>query len=206
MENPSYHEKSIIIGSFSRLIEFGNKWLTLSGWIFPSGDNIFYKLEVMMISATLVCIAILMTIDLYPYWLALAVCILLIQRVIEFLVVYSRNFIFNRGRIFSEFPEPEKRGQWLLLMFSLNIFQIAVIFAIWYRFISIVNPETFSQSLGIVDSLYFSIVTFLTIGFGDITPLGDLPKLIVIIQSILTFYTLVIVINGLISIHFRHGR
>ncbi|MBU1683515.1 potassium channel family protein [Patescibacteria group bacterium] len=157
----------------------------------------------MMLVLTAICIALLITIHQLPYWLAFVIAILLIQRVLEFVIVYSRNFILNRGRIFSEFHDMEKRGQWLILMFSLNIIQIILIFAIWYRLISFLDPSAFSSSLNILDSFYFSIVTFLTVGYGDITPLTALPKVLVITQAILTFYTIVIVINGLISIHFR---
>ncbi|MBU0577304.1 potassium channel family protein [Patescibacteria group bacterium] len=197
------HKKSLIISIFSWLVDFGNKWLTLSHWIFRSGKNIFLKLEIMMLVLTAICIALLITIHQLPYWLAFVIAILLIQRVLEFVIVYSRNFILNRGRIFSEFHDMEKRGQWLILMFSLNIIQIILIFAIWYRLISFLDPSAFSSSLNILDSFYFSIVTFLTVGYGDITPLTALPKVLVITQAILTFYTIVIVINGLISIHFR---
>jgi len=156
-----------------------------------------------MIITTIICIGLLITIHQLPYIAALIISILLIQRLIEFLIVYSRNFILNRGRIFSEFHDIQKRGQWLILMFSLNIIQIILIFAIWYRLISFLDPNAFSITLNILDSFYFSVVTFLTVGYGDIAPLAALPKVLVIIQNILTFYTLVIVINGLVTIHFK---
>jgi len=47
------------------------------------------------------------------------------------------------------------------------------------------------------------MITFITVGYGDIIPLSALAKSIVMLQVALTFYTLVIVVNGLISIHFR---
>jgi hypothetical protein len=206
METDAQTQKGIIVDHFSRMIEFGNKWFTLSGWIFHSGKHIFQKLEMMMLVITFLCVVLLLTIHRLPYLAALIICVLLIQRVIEFLIVYSRNFILNRGRIFSEFTDTARRGQWLILMFSINIIQITLIFAIWYRMISFWAPASFSRTLGILDSLYFSVVTSLTVGYGDIIPVSDLAKWLVIIQLILTFYTIVIVINGLISIHFRNPK
>ena len=157
----------------------------------------------MMIVITFVCFGLLLTIQYVPYWLAIIVCVLLIQRVLEFMIVYSRNFIFNRGRIFSIFHNHQKRGEWLIVMFALNVVQLIFIFAIWYQMISIANPEAFSHPLRVLDSLYFSFVTYITVGYGDIYPVSSLAKIGTIAQMSLFFYTLVIVINGLISIHFN---
>jgi hypothetical protein len=88
-------------------------------------------------------------------------------------------------------------------MFSLNVFQLLLIFAVWYQMISLVNPNAFSHPLHILDSLYFSFVTFVTVGYGDIFPISILAKIVTMGQMILTFYTLVIVVNGLISLHFN---
>ena len=118
------------------------------------------------------------------------------------IIVYARNFIYNKGRIFAHFENPTRCSEWLIIMFTLNIIQIVVIFAVWYRFISLADPAAFGQAMGVLDSVYFSAITFLTIGFGDITPQSDITKLLVLFQGGITFYTIVIVVNGLISIHF----
>jgi hypothetical protein len=204
MESDTQSEKEgVIVDHFVRMVEFGNRWFTLSSLIFRSQAGIFHKLEKMMLIITLLCAVLLLTIHLLPYIAAVVICALLAQRVIEFLIVYSRNFILGRGRIFSEFTDTERRGQWLILMFTFNIAQIALIFAIWYRTLSLWAPYSFSRPLDILDSLYFSVITFLTVGYGDITPVSGFAKGLVMLQLILTFYTLVVVINGVISIHFK---
>ena len=205
MEQPENPKRGVIVDYFNRIIEFGNKWCTLSNLLFRSSEHIFRKLEGMMLVITIICIVLLFCIHKFPWWLGLLIAILLIQRVIEFIIVYSRNFIFNRGRIFSEFKDPIRRGQWLISMFSFNIIQVILIFAIWYRLLSFWDPSAFSYTLNIIDSLYFSVVTLLTVGYGDIIPISNLAKGLVILQLILTFYTVVIVINGVISIHFRRS-
>ena len=200
----NYSEHSIIIAWFSKFIEWGNNNLTFSQWFFKTSKRIFIKLEIMMLLLILICLGLLLTIRHFPHWLGVLISILLIQRVLEFFIVYSRNFIFNRGRIFSQFDNIQRRGEWLVTMFAINIIQIVIIFAIWYQMISNSIAGSFSQSLHVVNSLYFSFITFVTVGYGDIYPINPLAKIVVIGQVALTFYIMVIVVNGLISMHFNH--
>ena len=201
-EKPTHH-RSLLIDSYSDFIDFANKHFTLSKYIIKDDRDIFYRIEKMMLWIIAFSIVVLLTLHLMPRWLSITIAILLVQRVIEFVVVYSRNFIFNRGRIFTHFRDPQRQGQWLIMMFTLNIVQVVIIFSIWYRLIGLINPEAFIGDLSILNSVYFSVITFLTVGYGDIIPLSTLAKTLVLFQSALTFYTLVIVVNGLISIHFR---
>ncbi len=195
-------EQSLLVDWFGHLIDFGNRWFVLSRYLFKSDDNIFHKLEGLMVIIVLFCVGFWLGLAYIPTKIAIVIAILLAQRVIEFVIVYSRNFIFSRGRIFTHFKDAQKRGQWLIGMFTMNIMQMIVIFAIWYRLISVVYPISFSQPLGTLDSLYFSFVTFITVGYGDIYPISAFAKIVAMSQIALTFYTVVIVINGLISIHF----
>ena len=200
---PKTPPKSIMVNLFTYLVEFGNRYITLSRWLLSSGNGVFIKVEIMMLLLTILLAIAFIYVHLFPFWLMIAISIIFIQRILEFLIVYSRNFILNKGRVFSHFSDSAQRGQWLVLMFSLNILHLILIFATWYRMISLLDPNAFSISLGLLDSLYFSVVTFLTVGYGDITPIATFPKILVLTQGMLTFYTLVIVINGLISNHFR---
>lgn len=203
-ESTHYSEHSSIISGFSRFVEWGNKYFTLAQWIFKKADHqIFVKVESMMVVITAICLVLLIVIQHLHHWIGIVVCILLIQRVFEFFIIYSRNFIFNRGRIFSIFSNSQKRGEWLITMFALNIMQLLLIFAIWYQMISLIDPQAFSQPLHVINSIYFSFVTFITVGYGDIYPISSLARLVNIGQMALVFYTVVIVVNGLISIHFN---
>lgn len=160
----------------------------------------------MMIVTSLLCLSIFLTIGYLPYYIALALAILMAQRVVEFFLVYSRHFIFNQGVIFDHLPNANQRGQWFVIMFSLSIAQVILIFSTWYQLVSKIDPAAFSQQLGRIGSLYFSLVTFLTVGYGDIVPVSPLARLLVIFQGALTFYTLTIVINGMIAIHFSPNK
>lgn len=193
-------QPSWLIEAFIRLIEFGNRWGTVGGFLFRSQEHIFRRIEIIVISLTLITTAVLFSIHLFPLAIGAIISVVLFQRIFEYGIVYSRNFILQRGRVFSHFPRPETLNQWIILMFLINLFQVLLVFAVWYRFLSIVNPVSFSQPLSALDSFYFSVVTFFTIGFGDIVPLTRFAKLLVIFEGLLAFYTVVIVINGFLRL------
>jgi len=196
-------DHSFILPLASGFVEWGNKNLTLSHWFFRKSKNVFIKLEAMMIIVTVICIGLLFYIRYLPIWVGILISILLIQRVLEFLIVYSRNFIFNRGRIFLQFNDQQKSGEWLIIMFGLNIVQVLFVFSIWFQMISYINPMAFSQQLFPINSLYYSYVTFVTVGYGDIYAISPLAQGVAIGLMAFTFYTLVIAVNGLISVHFN---
>lgn len=202
MEPEIQHHHTFIVRAFSAFIEWGNQWLTLSHWIFKPDEYIFVKVESMMIAINVLCLALLFVIHWIPFFLLPFIYAFFVQRVAEFVIVYSRNFIFKRGRVYSQMHSDLNRGVWLILMFSLSLVQMILVFASWYRAISFSNPDAFTRPLGVLDSVYFSMVTFLTIGFGDIVPVSDSAKILMIAQGVLTFFTIAIVINGLISTHF----
>ena len=95
---------SLFTGIFAGIIDWANERLVLGSYLFRSRKGVFMKTEIMMLIVVLICIAILVSIQDFPYWLGLMVSILLVQRVVEFLVVYSRNLKVSGSRdIFLEF-------------------------------------------------------------------------------------------------------
>ncbi len=204
IEKPHYH--SFIVHSFTRMIDWGDDWLVMSHWFFRQDEDIFRKIEILMLSMALFCFGLMFSIPWIPPLFYPLLILFFIQRILEFVIVYSRNFILKRGRVFSHFHSDQARGVWLIIMFSLNVTQIVMVFGMWYQVLNLMDPASFTKVLGTLDSLYFSAVTFLTIGFGDIAPVGVLAKLSVIVQGAITFFVVVIVVNGLISTHFGSGH
>jgi voltage-gated potassium channel len=60
-----------------------------------------------------------------------------------------------------------------------------VIFAVLYLSLSQASSTHFSEPLNHTGALYLAITVFSTVGFGDITPKGDLARIVVSIQMIL---------------------
>lgn len=107
---------------------------------------------------------------------------------------YSRRLSIFEKLIHSTYPE--------LFMVWLVI---NIAFAAMYLALSLTHPEhapTFPavSSLGprIFDSIYYTVITSTTIGFGDIVPLG-LSKLFTMIQSVLTLLVFTVLVGKLVS-------
>lgn len=62
------------------------------------------------------------------------------------------------------------------------------------------NPDAFSEVLTHTSSLYFTVVTFGTVGFGDIHPTTDLARLIVTSQILVNVIFIALVVRGLFGI------
>jgi len=156
-----------------------------------------------MVVLIAVSIGVLIGLEYMPFGLALVCCILLSQRILEYVVVYSRNFIFHRGRVFTHFTDASMLGQWVILVFFLNVMEIVVVFAVWYRFFFLFFDRAFSPAITVLDSIYLSMTTFAMVSFGDIVPTAYFTKTFVMIESMLILYTIIVVINGLIAVHFE---
>jgi voltage-gated potassium channel len=65
-----------------------------------------------------------------------------------------------------------------------------LLFASAYFVMARASPASFSHSLTRTDSLYFTVTTFSTVGFGDITAVSQAARLVVIVQMILDLLAL----------------
>lgn len=94
----------------------------------------------------------------------------------------------------------------LLLLLSIVIFIIIISFSIDYLCISEIYSDAFSgfnynqpMVYHFFDLLYFSIVTFTTVGYGDIVPIAITAKLLTILEMISAFVTIVFIISNYIK-------
>jgi voltage-gated potassium channel len=61
---------------------------------------------------------------------------------------------------------------------------LVVIFAFTFLTISRADPQSFSEPLGRVDAMYFTVSTVATVGFGDITPTSAGARIVVTFQML----------------------
>jgi voltage-gated potassium channel len=80
-----------------------------------------------------------------------------------------------------------------------------LLFASAYFTMSVNEPGTFSEPLSRSDALYFTITVFSTVGFGDITALGETARLVVTTQMLLDLLILGLGIQVILGA-VRRGR
>jgi voltage-gated potassium channel Kch len=68
----------------------------------------------------------------------------------------------------------------LLVLFSVHVFAAAY-------YILAKQPGEFTGLRTRVDSLYFTVVTLATVGYGDITPRGQTARVVVVLQILYSF-------------------
>ncbi|WP_163832319.1 potassium channel family protein [Spartinivicinus ruber] len=78
---------------------------------------------------------------------------------------------------------------------------IGLLFSGLYRWTSMANKQAFSRPFeSTIDSIYFSIVTLTTLGYGDITPKSDMAKVLVMFETLTGVIFLAIMIGLIISV------
>ena len=65
-----------------------------------------------------------------------------------------------------------------------------LVFSAAYVILSLNDSEAFSEPLSRSDSIYFTVTVFSTVGFGDITPVSESARLVVVGQMILDLVVL----------------
>jgi voltage-gated potassium channel len=80
-----------------------------------------------------------------------------------------------------------------------------VLFAWTYVAMSVRDPSTFSEPLDRSAALYFTVTVLSTVGFGDITPVADIARLMVSVQMICDLVVIAIVVKLLTGVA-KHAR
>jgi voltage-gated potassium channel len=66
---------------------------------------------------------------------------------------------------------------------------LVVVFAATYCTVDAQQPGAFSEALSRTDGLYFTLTVFATVGFGDITPVTQLARVLVSVQMVVGLLT-----------------
>jgi voltage-gated potassium channel len=61
---------------------------------------------------------------------------------------------------------------------------ILLLFSVVHYLLASARPDSYTEPLTRLDSLYFSVTMFATVGFGDISPVSELARLISMVQML----------------------
>jgi voltage-gated potassium channel Kch len=88
---------------------------------------------------------------------------------------------------------------------------VAFLFAYLFYLIEFIHPDsfylisrtptTFSYAEYLSELIYFSYITLLTVGFGDITPIKNLSQTFVVIEGIIGQFYIAILVARIVSIY-----
>lgn len=112
---------------------------------------------------------------------------------INFFYIIATNLLIGLF-IFVSFKKKYIIKRVKLVILLLSYFYLIMLYAYIYSYISILTNHFSKTGLEFVDYLYFSLITISTVGYGDITPITTLSKVLVMSEIIIG---LVITIIGL---------
>ncbi len=136
--------------------------------------------------------------DIWVVYLFLIVCAYRYIEIMSVLLsILVRRFIKHTPR-----GQGWASGNRTLLLIVLNGLEIFALFAVFYISVQeLWHPIKIYKGpeFGVLDSIYYSIVTGTTLGYGDILPIVWISKLLSIIEVLTVFLVFVVVLAGVAS-------
>jgi len=86
---------------------------------------------------------------------------------------------------------------------SLAFTPLVLAFGAVYYGLSILNTHSFSSELSVLDSIYFSVITVATVGYGEITPLSNTAKILTIFEVLFGFLYMLFIITIFLSVFLK---
>jgi voltage-gated potassium channel len=82
---------------------------------------------------------------------------------------------------------------------ALTVPLFLLVFAMVYALLAGSDPRAFNEPLSRTDSLYFVVTVFATVGFGDITPVSQLARVLVTVQMVSNLLVLGLVVRAVMG-------
>ena len=170
--------------------------------------NSFYKqlFKKLLLTTTLVVVISLS----YVFFTSLNVTHPIISNIIVVLAFIKTFFIVRLTFIqLSKIIGESHKLSHVLTLFGVLILLIVLSFSFDYHALYVLNVDSFKTSLTgnnsyiklFFEFLYFSLITFSSVGFGDIVPISVSGKVIVMLEVFLSFFVLVFGIANINRIH-----
>ena len=122
------------------------------------------------------------------------------------------TFLIDTGLLFEAFFEQARRAFVAVFAFLTFYSVLVIVFGALYRILDVAaTAPNFviggrPRDISFAESLYFSVVTMATVGYGDITPLSDLARLLAAIQVVVGLLLLLFGFSEILSYARDRGR
>ena len=114
---------------------------------------------------------------------------------IAFMVTIVVVFLpYLRWHVHSIHRSGTPQTRWIESVIVLGVLFVSV-FARSYRILSVVDPAMFSQELNPLDSYYYAVTVFSTVGFGDIAPTAVSSRSVTMVQMALDIAFIAVLIR-----------
>jgi len=146
----------------------------------PSSDRVVRRRAVVVVVRALGFVVVLgVAYFVLPFTSSLAVDTV-VELLAGLLVIGLLLFWQIRGILRSPIP-----GAQAAAALSITLSSFLILFATTYYVTADADPSGFSEQMTRLDALYFTITTFATVGFGDITAVSQLTRGLVALQMVL---------------------
>jgi hypothetical protein len=209
MKREETRMKSFIIDFGANIFE-ALRWISLFQpirAIFPStkGSYGFVDLWVLVnLICSLVCLFI-SSVSSIRWWEIIFLSYAGI-RILEIIIYQINALLFDQYRAEKEGKRYVLGGyRRIVILLLLNYLEILFWFALFYRnFYSLFDSSNI-QLNSVSGSLYFSLVTMSTLGYGDITPIDSLGQIFIVVQTLIGIFMALFIIARFISLLPRPG-
>lgn len=111
-------------------------------------------------------------------------------------LVVAAGMIVWQARAIAHSPFPLVRA---LEGLGTSFPMVVVLFATTYFVTADRDPSTFSEPITRIDSLYFTMTVFATVGFGDIVPVSEGARVLVTVQMVVDLILIGLVARAFVS-------
>jgi Ion channel len=137
----------------------------------------------------LACTALLIISSSFEWLLIIAVP-LLTFRLFDICLVLLATLITSHQRSITEWASTNRT----VFLVCMNAIEVFIIFAVYHYDLAVLFEVNDTKIVSFGDALYFSVVTGTTLGYGDISPLSAVSKLLASIQPLVLLFIVISVL------------